>query len=131
MPTFDELLLEQMIFTSTGATRGGSAHRCQYFRGGRDNTKCSIWIATLPTECGSFDAPIGLSFAAPTGMTGGSDEDDDIARFERQCAMRAQAEGYLPDEAQGITGASHGLARTTGLEHKPAERSVLMGLRLP
>ncbi|OLQ12583.1 hypothetical protein AK812_SmicGene3493 [Symbiodinium microadriaticum] len=31
---------------------------------------------------------------------GGSDEDDDIARFERQCAMRAQAEGYLPDEAE-------------------------------
>eukprot|EP00439_Symbiodinium_sp_Y106_P039436 s272_g4.t2 len=31
---------------------------------------------------------------------GGSDEDDDIARFERQCALRAQAEGYLPDEAE-------------------------------
>jgi len=31
---------------------------------------------------------------------GGSDEDDDIARFERQCAARAQAEGYLPEEGE-------------------------------
>ena len=27
-----------------------------------------------------------------------ADEDDDIARFERQCAERARAEGALPDE---------------------------------
>lgn len=31
-----------------------------------------------------------------TGVS--EDEDDDIARFERQCAERARAEGELPEE---------------------------------
>ena len=31
-------------------------------------------------------------------FAGGSDDDDDIARFERQCAERARAEGELSEE---------------------------------